>query len=263
MNGEDLYYEHEELMSPEELEDAHYEPNSGKAIDSPLFFRKWYTSTQLTYQADAEGRKEFEKRPPALGLNGRMLDEIEGYPNILHVTTSQIRRFFELIKGTMLKNLISCNGSQTLSDLVSILREELSTGVPSPVPSWYKYSTVTMGPRRIGYYSCDCRGCLNTETVDKIFAKCGSCSIPKYCSKECQLIDWKQRHKVVCKAAKKRYDETKKCGQLLQRLSDLSLTGQLSGQLSGIGSMREAIHGAMDNDAVKERRKHLKSEQKR
>ena len=50
----------------------------------------------------------------------------------------------------------------------------------------------------------------------------------------------------------------------MQRLSDLSLTGQLSGgQLSGIGSMREAIHGAMDNDAVKERRKHLKSEQKR
>jgi len=121
-----------------------------------------------------------------------------------------------------------------------------------------------MGPRRIGYYSCDCRGCLNTETVDKMFAKCGSCSIPKYCSKECQLIDWKQRHKVVCKAAKKRYDETKKCGQLMQRLSDLSLTGQLSGgQLSGIGSMREAIHGAKDNDAVKERRKHLKSEQKR
>lgn len=184
MHGEDLYYDHEELMTSEEREDAEYIP--GRNYE-PVWFRNWVMEGSK-YQADAEGRKKFESRPPALGLSARMIDDIEGYPNIRGVTASQVRQFTSSIRGQMLRNLISCNDCKTLSDMVPILREEISTGVPSPVPSWYTYSTVTMGPRRIGYYACDNRGCYKTETTEKKFSKCGQCSISKYCSRDCQVV---------------------------------------------------------------------------
>ena len=253
-----LYLDHEELMSLEEKEDGDYTPGSSIAPDYPSWYRDWLMR-DIEYQPDAEGRKDFEKRPPALGFSSKMIDDIERYPNTKMVTTSQIRRFTNTIKRKMLRNLISCNDCKTLSDLVLILREELSNGVPSPVPSWYTYSTVTMGPRRIGYYACDNRGCYKTETVDKTFSKCGQCSIPKYCSRDCQLSDWSQRHKQVCKDAKKSHEQTKNVGKMLQKLSDMSLTGQWS-EDSDLASL---LQGAKTNDAVKERRKYLKKEKKR
>jgi len=40
---------------------------------------------------------------------------------------------------------------------------------------------------------CDAAGC--TETGEKLYASCGLAS---YCSKECQTLDWKSRHKRCC-----------------------------------------------------------------
>ena len=61
----------------------------------------------------------------------------------------------------------------------------------------YSFSTTTMGPRKIGYDSCEHRGCLRTETVGQKFSKCSSCRVPFYCSRDCQAADWKARHKKV------------------------------------------------------------------
>lgn len=100
------------------------------------------------------------------------------------------------------------------------------------MPDWYSYSTVTMGPRRIGYYHCCCRGCFKTETSELRFLKCSQCEVALYCSRECQTIDWNEKHKKVCKEGKKNRELTKKAGMILQRFSDMSLTGQ---GLPGLG----------------------------
>lgn len=55
MHGEDLYYDHEELMTSEEKEDAEYIP--GRNYE-PSWFRNWVMEGSK-YQADAEGRKKF------------------------------------------------------------------------------------------------------------------------------------------------------------------------------------------------------------
>jgi hypothetical protein len=42
-----------------------------------------------------------------------------------------------------------------------------------------------------------CSGCQQACAVDALKA-CGACKLARYCSKACQLTDWKRRHKVVC-----------------------------------------------------------------
>jgi hypothetical protein len=80
-----------------------------------------------------------------------------------------------------------------------------------------------------------------------------------YCSKECQLSDWKEKHKKVCKLAKENREQTKKVGKMMQMLSDMSMTGQgLPGRDLG-----EMIANAGTNPAVQQRRKELKAEKKR
>lgn len=50
---------------------------------------------------------------------------------------------------------------------------------------------------------------------------------------------------------------------MIQKLSDLSLTGQLSGGSSPLNNLAALLQGANENEAVKERRKYLKKEKKR
>ncbi len=120
----------------------------------------------------------------------------------------------------------------------------MESGVPSPVPEWYKYSTVTMGPRKIGYYHCCNTNCLHTEDFDTRFQMCAQCQLAQYCSRECQNEDWKAKHKKVCKKAAERREQMSKMGKMFQKLSDMSLTGQG-------GSLEEMIANASTNEAVK------------
>lgn len=41
---------------------------------------------------------------------------------------------------------------------------------------------------------CSRKGCANVGTK-----KCGQCNITKYCSRECQVADWKQKHRDICR----------------------------------------------------------------
>lgn len=53
-------------------------------------------------------------------------------------------------------------------------------------------------------YSCAYSGCMNVET-SKPFPRCSKC-LTRYCSKECQVLDWKVgQHKEKCQ----RYNEVK------------------------------------------------------
>ena len=159
----------------------------------------------------------------------------------------------------MLRNLIPCSDISSIEELCTILRAEIESGVPSLVPKWYVYSTVTMGPRKIGYYSCCKVGCMRTEDFTTKFSSCGNCHLAPYCSRECQISDWKARHKKICNQAAEQREQTKKVGKMMQMLSDMSMTGQ---GLPG-NSLAEMLMGAASNPAVKQRRQELKAEKKR
>lgn len=160
---------------------------------------------------DAEYRAEFERRSPALGATQDILDELKA--RHMKLPPVQKRSLYRSLRSAMLRQLISCDGASTMEDLLNILQQEMDSGVPAPVPDWYEYSNVRMGPRKIGYDGCSNRGCKRTETVDQKFSRCSKCKVAIYCSRDCQIADWKIRHKKVCKEAAKEREMIKRaCG---------------------------------------------------
>ena len=261
MNCEDLDFilleKYPELLTVEEKEDINYMPNMHFTPDLPAIFSRWLRVERPN--PEAMERKEFEKRSPAIGLTLALLDELHTHFQLPGLRPVQKRRIFNLLQGKMLTSLIPCPDCSTVEELMSVLRGEIDTGIPAPVPEWYSYSTVTMGPRKIGYYHCCRRGCFKTETTEIRFQKCSQCEVAVYCSRECQLEDWKEKHKKVCKHAKENRERTKQVGKMMQKLSDMSLTGQ---GLPGT-DIAEMLANASTNPAVQQRRQELKTEKKR
>lgn len=256
MNIGELYNEREDLMSPEEREEYNFDPQMASipTVSDPL--REWlYGEDDAT--PEAATRRAFERRPPALGITDAILKEYREH--WARLPPIQKRMLAKTLHGRMLRMLISCDGldPRDLEGHLQILEAERASGTPSPVPDWYEYSTVTMGPRKIGYDGCSAHGCFRTERHDQPqFARCSRCKVAIYCGRECQRKDWTERHKQVCKSAAKKRDGIAKLGMMMQRLSDMSLTGQGS----DIGSMmRDADH----NPVVQERRRQLQAEANR
>lgn len=159
----------------------------------------------------------------------------------------------------VLKQLIPCSGCSTSEQIIDVLRNEISSGVPASVPGWYKFSTVTIGPRKIGFYYCGNRGCYRTEDCAAPFLACSQCRMAVYCSTECQRADWSARHKKVCKEAAVQKEANKNFGKGFQMLSDMSITGQTTAGMSLV----ETIRAAKSNPAVAQRREELNKEKKR
>jgi hypothetical protein len=194
-----------------------------------------------------------------MGLTNALLDELQQHFNHPNISSVQKRRLFDCLRESMLNNLIPCYDISSIEELCAILRAEIESGVPSLVPKWYVYSTVTMGPRKIGYYSCCKVGCMRTEDYITRFSSCGNCNLAPYCSRECQVSDWKARHKKICNEAAEHREKTKEVGKMMQMLSDMSMTGQ---SLQG-SSLAEILIGAASNPAVKQRREDLEAEKNR
>lgn len=213
MEASELYADHPELRTPEEEEDENYDPWSGVPV-FPTRFRTLLNGG-LPSPIAAE-RAAFQRRPPALGLTLAELDRMEQSVKLAYPV--QRRWEFRLLRDGMLRMLIPCSGAADFSSLVAILREEARLCTPAPVPDWYEYSKVVFGPRRIGYYACDARGCFFTEDASRQVLKCGGCNLAKYCSKNCQAADWKARHKVVCQKDKgDRVKMVEKASAILER----------------------------------------------
>jgi hypothetical protein len=260
MNIEDLYDDREGLMTADELEDYHHEPSTETIPTYTPAMRDWLIRSLVLEcpSPEAATRREFERRPPALGASKELLVESRMHAKLLPPV--QQRRLFSGLRSKLLRHLIPCSGASTTDQLLDILQAELDSGVPAPIPGWYKFSTVTMGPRKIGYDACSNRGCFQTETLEVSFSRCARCKLPQYCSRECQTGDWKARHKHLCKEAMKQREQMKGVGKMMQAISDMSLTGQLD---SGTGGITAALQDHKTNAAVKERRKQLRAEKKR
>jgi hypothetical protein len=211
---EDVLYQHEELMTPEELEDFHHDSSTDAVDQIPRWF---LDKTMLTPTPDEFGRSEFEKRKPAFGLTLLEIDQLDQHAQNPKMTQGNNRRFFHHLRGIMFHSLISPSGCSTVSELCNVLRAEVESGVPAPVPEWYTFSDVRFGPRRLGYRQCDNRGCLKTETLPgPRFPQCSSCKLAAYCGRDCQTADWKIRHKILCTEAKAEKEKTKRVSAFLE-----------------------------------------------
>lgn len=256
---EDYMLDREDLMTPQELESIRHDPRSETIPTFPAPVREWLMGDNSYNTPEAATRRAFEKRPPAMGATEKLLNDVAHHYQRL--PSVQQRRLLASIRSRMMRMLISCDGAVTLEDHISILRKEIQTGICGPVPSWYKYSTVTMGPRKIGYFECSHRDCHHTERVDTKFSQCARCKLPSYCSRDCQKVDWKARHKQLCnQQLVEEQEQIVRVGKMLQGLTDLSLTGQ---GFAGMRGLHEALDYAKTNPAVRERRRHLRAEKKR
>ena len=236
MHPEELYFQHPELMSVEELEDFHHDLNDDVVPTFPQS-PNLFNLGEVLGSPEAAMRQQFEARPPALGLTLAEINAYEQHSQHPGLTPQQHRLVFRHLRDMMLRHLIACSGCTKTAELTAILRTEHESRKPAKVPEWYKYSTVTMGPRKIGYASCSASRCFSTETVDTKFSKCAACKLAVYCGSSCQKSDWKARHKHVCKEALRSQAGTKGISQMLQNLSDLSLSGQDTGIARGGGFM--------------------------
>ena len=138
-----------------------HEPADDKVDTMPPFWREYMMSKWLGLQPDAEYRRAFEARKPALGLNSREVSYVDviavctlscirkcmyctyvkvdylvahsRHPDLL---PTQRRSLFHLIRGQMLRHLISTSGCTTVIELANVLKLELKAGIPAPVPDW-------------------------------------------------------------------------------------------------------------------------------
>jgi hypothetical protein len=209
-----LYMDHCELATSEELEKWNFDERGARI---PTFPNTWDRDLFLMVP-DAMGRSEWEQRSPALSLNEKNIQALQQHaasPKLLDV---QRRIMFDVLREKMLVQLISCSGADSVEALCDILRAELKCGVPAPAPTWYVFSTVTMGPRKLGYSACSRRGCLITESVTSAaFKKCGKCRFACYCSEQCQASDWATRHKAICSEAAENRKQMEIVGEMLQK----------------------------------------------
>lgn len=166
---------------------------------------------------EAEYKDEFMSRAPALNLTRAQIQRIRDTE--MEVGTEGRRakkRMFYLFRSKMLRQMVPCDDAKNLAELADALERELENGT-SPPPSWYVFSGKNFGPRRIGLCECDNRGCYRIECEELKMSKCGGCGVPRYCSKECQKVDWKLRHKHVCKKANEDRDRIKKVSAMLEK----------------------------------------------
>jgi len=144
--------------------------------------------------------EKLTNRLPALGLNKVQLDQLEREAQDDGTTPLEKRAMFLFIRNTMLGQLISCDGASNLIDLIRILRVQLASGKPAPIPKWFQCSDGDF--LGTGYHACENRDCNRTDTLDTELSHCAKCKLAVYCSRECQMADRKARHKICCREAR-------------------------------------------------------------
>ncbi|CAA2975921.1 F-box protein At1g67340 [Olea europaea var. sylvestris] len=83
------------------------------------------------------------------------------------------------------------------------LLSDFGCNIPAPEPhpasrflsEWF---SIRGGNSRPGLRLCSHSGCGRPETRRHEFRRCSACGAVNYCSRACQALDWKLRHKVEC-----------------------------------------------------------------
>lgn len=224
MNSEDLYWDREDLMTPEELEEWNHDTDDEVIPTYTPNLRSWlfdFGEGEHMSVPDMAGKEDFLRRKPAMSATPALIAEARKHYQLLSPYPVQQREMFKSIRFKMLRQLIPCSGVSTFDGLMDTLQTELDRGNPSPIPDWYEFSTVKYGPRDIGYRACENRNCFNTDTVEKQLNRCAKCKLAFYCSRDCQVEDWKARHNQVCKKGSKFRDQTKKAADFISMFQSM------------------------------------------
>lgn len=114
------------------------------------------------------------------------------------------RRFLIQANARELASVLVACPSWSASDAACPLLSDFGCNVPSPAPhpanqflsEWFSDRTEYLtGPvLRL----CSHSGCGRPETRRHEFRRCSVCGAVNYCSRACQALDWKLRHKVEC-----------------------------------------------------------------
>ncbi|KAH7298028.1 hypothetical protein KP509_25G024100 [Ceratopteris richardii] len=105
----------------------------------------------------------------------------------------QVDSFWRLLHGS---------GCSLLSDF--------GCNVPPPqlhIANRFMVDWFAMNPPEAGLRLCSHAGCGRPETRRHEFRRCSSCGTVNYCSRSCQALDWKIRHKYECYPFEDREDE--------------------------------------------------------
>ncbi|KAE8703517.1 F-box protein [Hibiscus syriacus] len=76
--------------------------------------------------------------------------------------------------------------------------------VNSFLKEWFKLEVVELAQ---GLRLCSHEGCGRPETRAHEFRRCSVCGMVNYCSRGCQALDWKLRHKVECTPIERMLEE--------------------------------------------------------
>lgn len=122
MNSNDLNFilweKFPDLLTVEEKEDMDFVPNRFSTPDLPPKFNQWFQI--LRPNPEAMERREFETRPPALGLTSSVLDELHSHLQLPGLKSVQKRHIFHILRNAMLRALIPCSDISDVEDLITI-----------------------------------------------------------------------------------------------------------------------------------------------
>ncbi|XP_071690898.1 F-box protein At1g67340 [Rutidosis leptorrhynchoides] len=90
------------------------------------------------------------------------------------------------------------------------LLSDFGCNVPAPEPhpsnrflsDWFSEKVLEPGLRL-----CSHAGCGRPETRQHEFRRCSVCGVVNYCSRACQALDWKMRHKMECTQVERWVDD--------------------------------------------------------
>lgn len=120
--------------------------------------------------------------------------------SLLHLHSSTSTSLEPWLKN--LRRTTSSNPVQTFSSLQGCpLLSDFGCNVPPPeshpavkfLVEWFNFH-----PPAAGLRLCSYAGCGRPETRKHEFRRCSVCGTVNYCSRACQALDWKIRHKNAC-----------------------------------------------------------------
>ncbi|KAL9225555.1 hypothetical protein vseg_001461 [Gypsophila vaccaria] len=117
---------------------------------------------------------------------------------------SEGRRFLVQANARELANSLTCSSASLTCSTTSLtcpLLSDFGCNVPEQEPhpasrfmtEWYSGRVIGSGLRM-----CSHVGCGRPETRKHEFRRCSVCGKVNYCSRACQAMDWKIRHKLTC-----------------------------------------------------------------
>jgi hypothetical protein len=95
----------------------------------------------------------------------------------------------------MMKWYVEHGGDVEFKDTDGMSVKTLVEMLSGKVPGMAEVIKNGRGPRN----EAQCTTCGRSPQGDKKFSACGECKKARYCSQECQKVDWKT-HKKSCKA---------------------------------------------------------------